>query len=262
MLGDAPLDVLPLWALFWVLLIANILLEEAGFRIGRVRAIRPQKESDVTVGAVVAAELALLAFLVAFTFGIVASRFELRRQMVLDEANAIGTTYLRAALLPHPQSQSVRRLLRDYTDVRLGAATGVPMDQVLRRSEEIHRELWTEAIAAAEHDRSVPTGLFIQSLNEVIDLHAARGMVVLRNRMPRAVWVVLFVSALLAFFAIGYQSGLTESRRSPAVLVLVLTFSAVTWLVLDLDRPGEGFFRVSQEPMIQVRRMIDRSIDQ
>jgi len=136
------------------------------------------------------------------------------------------------------------------------------MDQVLRRSEEIHRELWTEAIAAAEHDRSVPTGLFIQSLNEVIDLHAARGMVVLRNRMPRAVWVVLFVSALLAFFAIGYQSGLTESRRSPAVLVLVLTFSAVTWLVLDLDRPGEGFFRVSQEPMIQVRRMIDRSIDQ
>jgi hypothetical protein len=261
MLGDAPLDVLPLWALFFVLLFGNLLINEAGFRVGRTRSTRTNRESDVTVGAVVAAELALLAFLVAFAFGIVASRFELRRQTVLDEANAIGTTYLRAAMLPSPQGPSVRRLLRDYTNVRLGATTGVPKEQVLQRSEEIHQELWTEAVAVAERDpRSLPTGLFIQSLNNVIDLHAARAMVALRNRMPLTVWLVLFAVALLAFFAMGYQAGLTKAARSPTAIVLALTFSAVTWLVLDLDRPGEGFFRVSQEPMIQVRKMIDSSI--
>jgi hypothetical protein len=255
--GSAPLDALPLWALYFVLLIANILIEEVGFRIGRVRARQAQRESDLTVGAVVAAELALLAFLVAFSFGIVAPRFQLRRQIVLDEANAIGTTYLRAAMLPNGQGQAIRRLLREYTEVRLGATTGTPIEQVLRRSEEIHRELWTETVAAAEHDRSVPVGLFIQSLNEVINLHGAREMAALRNRMPLAVWIVLFAVALLAFFAIGYQSGLTKAVRSPTTLVLALAFSAVTWLVLDLDRPGEGFFRVSQEPMIQVRNMIN-----
>jgi hypothetical protein len=262
MLSDAPLDVLPLWALFFVLLFGSLLLAEAGFRFGRNRSMRTQRESDVTVGAVVAAELALLAFLVAFAFGIVASRFELRRQMVLEEANAIGTTYLRAAMLPNPQGQSIRRLLRDYTDVRLGATTGVPVDEVLQRSEAIHRELWREAITGTEHDRSALSGLFIQSLNNVIDLHAARGMIALRNRMPLVVWIVLFVVALLAFFSMGYQSGLTKAARSPMAIVLVLTFSAVTWLVLDLDRPGLGIFRVSQEPMIQVRKMINSTIDQ
>ena len=184
--GSAPFDVLPLWALFVALLIGNFLLEECGFRLGRLRAGRTQKESDATVGAIVAAELGLLAFLLAFSFGIAASRFDLRRHVLLDEANAVGTAYLRAAMLPEAQGASIRHLLREYTDVRLQATTGTPIDQVLRRSEGIHQQLWTEAVAAAGHDaRSVPTGLFIQSLNEVIDLHASRIMAALRNRMRK-----------------------------------------------------------------------------
>jgi len=261
MLGDAPLDILPVWALFFGLLFGNLLLAEAGFRFGCSRSTRTHRDSDVTVGAVVAAELAFLAFLVGFGFGIVASRVEQRRQMVLDEANAIGTTYLRAAMLPNPQRDAVRGLLRDYADVRLGATTGVPMDQVSRRSEEIHRELWRQATAATEHDRSAVTGLFIQSLNNVIDLHAARGMVALRNRMPLSAWIVIGAMGLLAFFSMGYQSGLAKAARSPMAIVLALTFSAATWLVMDLDRPDERFFRVSQEPMIQVRNMMNDSVD-
>jgi len=257
--GAAPLDVLPLWALFVTLFIATLVFEEAGFRVGRTRVRRAHAESDATAGAVVAAELALLGFLVAFSFGIVAARFDLRRHVVLDEANAIGTAYLRASMLPDPQGESIRRLLRDYTDVRLGVTTGVPTDQIVRRSEEIHRALWIETLAVTKHDRSVLTALFIQSLNEVIDLHATRGMLALRNRMPLVVWIVLFGVALLAFFAMGYQSGLTKASRSPSVIVLALTFTAVTWLVVDLDRPGEGFFRVSQEPMIEVQKMISNS---
>ena len=253
-----PLDALPLWALFLVLLIGNLLVGECGFRVGRLRAQRTEKEGDATVGAIVAAELGLLAFLLAFSFGIVASRFDLRRHVLLDEANAIGTSYLRAAMLPDTQGASIRNLLRKYADVRLEAMTGTPLDQVLRRSEEIHQQLWTDAVAAAAHDaRSVPTGLFIQSLNEVIDLHAARIMSALRNRMPPPVWIVLFAVGLLSFFTMGYQAGLSRSSRSPATIVLALTFGSVILLVVDLDRPTEGFLRVSQQPMIDVRRMMD-----
>jgi hypothetical protein len=91
--GFAPLDLLPLWALSLVLFVANLLLNECGFRTGRLLGRHAQKESDTTVGAVVGAELGLLAFLLAISFGIGASRFDVRRQMVLDEANAIGTTF-------------------------------------------------------------------------------------------------------------------------------------------------------------------------
>jgi len=260
--GSAPLDVLPLWALFMALLLGNLLLDECGFRVGRLRARRTQKESDAAVNTIVTAELGLLAFLLAFSFQIVVSRFDVRRHVLLDEANAIGTSYLRAAMLPDTQGASIRHLLREYTDVRIQATTGASLDQVLRRSEKIHQQLWTEAVAAAGHDaRSVPTGLFIQSLNEVIDLHAARVMAALGSRMPLIVWIVLFAVGFLSFFTMGYQAGLTRTSRSTATIVLALTFVSVIWLVADLDRPGEGVLGVSQQPMIEVRRMMDTPPD-
>jgi hypothetical protein len=258
---NAPLDALPLWALFAALLIGNLLFDECGFRLGRLRAGQREREGAETVGTIVGAELGLLAFLLAFSFGIATSRFDVRRQMVLDEANAIGTTFLRSATLPHAHGTPIRHLLRSYADVRIAATTGAAMEDVLRRSEVIHEQLWIEAVAAARQDvRSVPAGLFIESLNEVIDLHSARVMAALRNRMPLSVWVVLFTVGLLAFFTMGYQAGLTKAGRSPAALVLAMTFGAVVWLVADLDRPGEGFLRVSQEPMIEVRRMMGADV--
>ena len=253
----APIDVLPLWALFIALVIANLLSGECGFRLGRLRSRQTHRESDGTVSAIVGSELGLLAFLLAFSFGIVASRFDLRRHVVLDEANAIGTTYLRSAMLPAAHGGPVRRLLREYVDVRIQAAMGGSVDQAVRRSEQIHQQLWTEAVAVAELDRqSLPMGLFEQSLNEMIDLHSRRVMLSLRNRMPLPVWLVLFAVGLMSFFTMGYQAGLATASRSPASVVLVLTFVAVIWLVADLDRPGEGLFRVSQEPMTELRRMM------
>jgi hypothetical protein len=252
-----PLDTVPLWALSIALFLATLLLDELGFRVGRLRSRRSQKEADTVVGTIVAAELGLLAFLLAISFGIAASRFDLRRHMVLDEANAIGTTFLRAAMLPDAQRDSTRALLREYTDVRLDAATGAPIVTVLRRSDQIHQQIWSEAVAAAAADpRSVPVGLFVQSLNELIDLHAARVMAALRSRLPLTVWIVLFAVGLLAFFTMGYQAGLTTPSRSPVTMVLALVFGAVIWLVMDLDRPAEGFLRVGQEPMIEVRGMM------
>jgi hypothetical protein len=97
---------------------------------------------------------------------------------VLDEANAIGTTFLRAAMLPDAQREPVRALLRTYTGVRLEATTGAPIAPILRRSEQIHQQIWNEAVAAAGHDpRSIPVGLFIQSCSQepMIELHKMMG---------------------------------------------------------------------------------------
>lgn len=254
--GSTSLDLLPLWLLTLALFVLNLLLDELGFRFGRMRARLEGKESDSIVSTVVAAQLGLLAFLLAFSFGIAAQRAEDRRLVVRDEANAIGTAFLRASLLPEANGAAVKRLLREYTDLRIAAAlSDENIAAALPRSDQIHTLLWNEAVAAAAADsRSVPTGLFVDALNLVIDLHSTRVMAVLRSQLPIALWLVLFVLGFLSFFTIGYHNGLTAPRRSPVAIVLALAFGSVLWLVADLDRPTEGFFRASQAPMIDLRK--------
>jgi hypothetical protein len=248
------LDHLPLWGVFLATVAISFLSVEGGYRLGQYRRRRSEPEMDSPVGAMVGATLGLLAFILAFTFGLAASRFDARRQVVLEEANAIGTTYLRAGLLPEPQRSAIRRLLREYTDVRLRGTRPDQVEEANSRSGELHQRLWEQATAAAGKDpRPVPTGLFIQSLNDVIDLHAKRLMIGWRNRIPAVIWFTLYGVALLGMAALGYQEGLAGSKRSPAQVSLVVAFAGVLLLIADLDRPHEGALRVSQQPMIELR---------
>lgn len=249
-----PLDAVPL-PLFLALAIAvSLFLLEAGYRFGRWRRAVCAGEKDGPVGAMVASILALVAIMVAFTFNLAAIRFEARRQVVLDEANAIGTTWLRTSLLPEPEGTTSAALLKEYVDVRLEAARGVHLAEGIARSEEIHTRLWRLATAAAGKDRSVMTSLYIQSLNDVIDLHSKRLLVSLRSRMPSTIWVVLFSLALLGMAAIGYQAGLAETRRTPAAVLVALSFVVVLYLIVDLDRAHEGLLHVSQQTMIDLQK--------
>jgi hypothetical protein len=250
----SPLDVVPLWALFLAVVVGIVLAHESGYRLGRARGRRTDKENESLVGGMVAAELGLLAFMLAFAFGIASSRFDARRQLLLDESNAIGTAYLRAELLSEPHRAEVRRILSEYVDVRIAAAQEGSVEYGVQRSEALHGRLWAVAVAAAEKDpRSIPVGLFVTALNEVIDLHSKRVTAGLRSRIPMPVWVVLFSVTILAFAAMGYHSGLSRSNRSPAILMVAVTFAAVLWLVADLDRPSQGMLRVSQQPLIDLR---------
>jgi hypothetical protein len=204
----------------------------------------------------VGATLGLLAFMLAFTFGLAATRFDTRRQVLLDEANAIGTTYLRAGMLPD-RRDAIRTLLRDYVDVRLEAVRSGNVTEGIRRSEHLHDQLWTQAVALGEtHPTSIVVGLFVQALNEVIDLHAKRVTAGVRNRIPGAIWVALFTVAVLSFTAMGYHAGLSRTSRSLAELAVACTFSVVIGLIADLDRPQEGVLQVSQQALMDLRQSI------
>jgi hypothetical protein len=252
------LDQLPLWALFIATITIVILAIEVGYRVGQYRRRRSDQEKDAPVGAIVAATLGLLAFMLAFTFGLAATRFDARRMVVLEESNAIGTANLRAGLLPEPHRSQIHKLFREYVDVRLAAVQPGVTEEAIARSTELHRSLWSQASDVATLDnRSILTGLFVQSLNEVIDLHAKRVMLGLRNRIPSLVWLVLYFMAFVSMAALGYQEGLSGSRRSLAVLALALTFSSVMLLIADLDRPQEGLLRVSQRAMIDLRESLN-----
>src|SRR3954463_6642363 len=151
------LDTLPLWAVFVVTLVLILLSVEAGHRLARYQRRRSEGEKESSVGsmagstgAMVGAMLGLLAFMLAFTFGLAGSFFQTRREVALSEANAIGTTYLRAAMLPESIGTEARKLLREYVALRLEAAKGINVDQAVSKSEELHGRLWSQAVAASE----------------------------------------------------------------------------------------------------------------
>jgi hypothetical protein len=249
------LDPFPLWTILPLTVALALLSVELGYRLARYRLQREQLEKESPLGGMVGSTLGLLAFMLAFTFGLAGSRFEDRRQVLLSEANAIGTTYLRAALIPEPMRTESRNLLREYVNVRLeGVQQPGKLEQSLSKSEELHNQLWTVAVAAAEKERSPMTSIYVQSLNEVIDLHATRLMAGLRSRVPAVIWIVLYLLGFLGMVLMGYQSGLANSRRSIAAVALILGFSLVLYLIADLDRPGKGVLQVSQQSMIDLQK--------
>lgn len=254
----SPLDFLSLPAFFATSVAIVLLSIEVGFRLGRRRRRATEEEREAPVGAIVAAILGLLGFVLAFTYSIAASRFDARRTIIVDEANAIGTTYLRAGFLEDDRPARVRTLLKEYVAERLRAAETGDADRLLHRSGDLHHALWGEAEAAAKAaPNSFPVALFIQALNETIDIHSSRVLVSLQSRIPIVLWETIFVVTILTMLGVGYFAGLTRSRRSPAIIVLALTFSTLLYLVADLDRPREGMIRTSQSAMLDLQHMME-----
>ena len=254
---NGPIDALPLWGLFISILLVVLFSVEFGYRLGKYRRRRHEEEKEAPLGTMVGATLGLLAFILAFTFGLAAARFDARRQLLLDEANAIGTTYLRAGMLPE-RGEEIRGLLRDYVRTRLEAVQSGKLEEGIRRSEDIQQKMWTQAEAvAAKNSNSIIVGLFDQSLNEMIDLHASRMQAGVRSRIPGAIWLGLFAVAALSLATMGYHAGLSGTRRSLAIVTVAVTFSVVIELIADLDRPQEGVLRVSQQALLDVQRSMN-----
>lgn len=255
-----PLDYFPIWLFVATITFGILLSIEAGFRLGKYRCRFAEPETPGPVGTILGATLGLLAFMLAFTFGLAASRFEQRREMVVEEANAIGTTFLRAGFLAENQIAPTRRLISQYVSSRLEVVQTGDINQAITRAEELHHQLWQEAeVAGRSQPNAIPIGLFVQALNEMIDVHSERVLVGLRSRLPLILWGALLFLTALAMAGVGYHEALAKSKRSPATLVLVLSYLIVITLVVDLDRPREGLLKVNQEAMTSLKSMIDNA---
>ena len=251
---SGPLDLIPLWLIMPLTMIVSLLALETGYKSGIWRHSRAADEKEAPVAAMAAAVLGLLAFMLAFTFSMAASRFDARRQAVLEEANAIGTSRLRSRLLAEPQRSKMTELLRRYTEIRAQKLTSENLAHVLAESETLHEQIWQQAVVSAESDpHSIMTGLCLESLNETIDLHAKRVYAGLNSRIPITIWLALLALVMLGMFSLGYQSGISATRRSPGMPIFTLAFSGVLYLIVDLDRAHEGLMQVSQEAMIRLR---------
>ncbi|SCY66172.1 bestrophin-like domain [Thiohalorhabdus denitrificans] len=252
---------------WWVFYIGTIVVflatVEVGFLLGRSRRGKTDPEAKSQAGTALAAILALLGFLLAVSFSIAEDRFMTRKQLVLEEANAIGTTFLRTDFLMEPQRTRARRLLAEYVNVRL-EATKQPgtLQEGLKRSVEIQNALWRIADkVAAQRPRSEPVGLFIDALNETIDLHEERVTVSLRNRVPPSLLWTLYLVAFLSMGILGFHFGLGGTRNILAASALVFAFSAVMLLIVDLDQPRQRLFTVNQAALEDTHRSISKALE-
>jgi len=228
---------------------------ELGWQFGARR-----NHQSTNIGTLESAIVGLLALIIGFTFAMALTRFEARRDAVVQEANAVGTTALRARLLPEPQRGETLKLLRDYVQVRLDAfQSGHSLAEVkaaVERSNTIQESLWQQAMAVSEKDKAlVPTGIFIQSLNQMIDSQGVR-LAALRNRIPSIVLVVLYLLAAAAGGFVGYASAIDPRLTRLPVLIMGLLISLVLYLIIDLDRPNSGFITNNHQAMIDVAEQI------
>jgi hypothetical protein len=257
-------DNLPFWGVFLFSVTVILVAIEVGFRLGCRARERPSKTGKIQIGSVVAASLGLLGFILAFTYGSVISRYDVRKQLVLDEANAVGTTLLRADVLTDVDRVVVYRILDDYVTLRIEVVQRGNFDQpedFQKKSEELLDELWSVAVAIAGQHPTPISALFMQSVNQVVDLHQARITVGSDQRMPTIFWFALYGLTLIAMVLGGYDSGLNGGQRSfTAFISLTLAFSVVLALVVALDRPVGQITGVSQAAMVDIQQKIRRSM--
>ncbi len=258
-LGPAIIIDLNNYSLLTIFLVGLAVILAAS-EIGRRLGVHAGGRGGDNVSTLEGAVLGLLALMIGFTFAMALSRFDARRDAVMNEANAIGTTALRARLLPEPHRAEVLKLLRQYVKIRLDItkrpASGAELTAAIDRSNALQEALWLQAKAMAAKDNGmVPTGLFIQTLNEMIDNQGKR-LAAVYNRVPNIVLLALLGIAVIAGAFAGYASGFEARRTRLPVYIISFLVSAVILLIMDLDRPGTGFIDVSQQPMIDAASSI------
>ncbi len=249
--------------LVWMLAADAILVAgaaEFGCRLG-LRAHRAGKEQS-DVGTLAGAALGLLALLVAFSFSMAVARYDSRRNAVLEEANAIGSTANFALMLPREAQGPILEKLREYTQVRIGL--GKPHDpeklqRDIARSIQLQSELWRLAVAVTEAaPQSLPAYRFVGSLNEMNNVHERR-LTALRNSVPLPVLVMLVLTAMVAMGFTGYAEGVSGSQRQGANILMAITIATLITMIIDLNRPYQGSIEVSTQALVDAAHSLPAS---
>lgn len=243
-----------------IALVAFVVALEIGFRLGARRQAKSDESDKTHANALHGATLGLLALLLGFTFAMAVSRYETRKTYMVDQANAIGTVALRAKLLPSPGAEKAYALTRDYLESRFQYnAAGTDNSAVITaeaRANDLENQLWALGRDAALQDpHSQPAALYLQGLNDMFDLREKRRFA-LNDQVPTAVVFLLFAVSLISLGLVAYSCGLNGLRRTRANITFAFLIALVLTVILDIDRPRQGFVQVSQESLIRLQQSL------
>jgi hypothetical protein len=204
--------------------------------------------------------LTLAGLIVGFTFSMAASRYDARKQLLLAEANSIGTTYLRTQLLADPAGGELRALIRQYVDARLAFVTSGAdrrrTTDILRSSSSLEKQIWSRVVTAA---RTLPpspiAGLIVQATNDMFVAGAAH-VAAVESPLPSTVFVVLILATAAAMASVGFACGLEKRRSRHGMVMLPVLLGIVVLLVFDLSHPRLGYLRVNDPILEQLKQSL------
>ncbi|PWB50438.1 MAG: DUF4239 domain-containing protein [Anaerolineales bacterium] len=233
-----------------VLFLGMLLVAYLAYRLGRWRSVETGVATEGS-GALTGAIFALLGLMLAFTFNGAFSRLDARRQLIVQESNAIGTAYLRLDLLPPEVQPGLRESFREYLASRV--AFNKVIKDIPAATEEITRtmalqdEIWNQAVVGSrEAEYQAARLLLLPALNEMIDIVTTRSIAI-QTHPPVIIWVVLSVLALTCAGIAGYSASAVEHPR----YIYMIAFAAITvltiYVILDVEYPSSGFVRLVRE---------------
>ena len=222
---------------------------EIGRRIGLRRMAQDSEGARAGVGAVEGAVFGLLGLLIAFTFSGAASRFDTRRQLIVEETNDIGTAYLRLDLLPVDQQPALREKFRQYVDTRLAVYAKLPdiaaAKEELAKGNRLQGEIWRQAVSASRTQGASPAApmLLLPALNAMIDITTTRTMAA-QMHPPAIIITMLFGLALASALLAGYAMAAAKSRSWLHMIGFALVTAFAIYVILDMEYPRLGLIRV------------------
>ena len=233
-------------------LIAGVVAtHEIGFWLGSLT--RSADESfDQQVALVRTLTAALVAFLIGFAFSGAASRFTNRLDLIVKEANALGTAYLRADIIAEPQRGELKAALKEYSADRVTLLSPEGREQIeplLAKVSSLHERMWRSAVNATQ-DNAPLMAIVLQPINEVIDLHSTH-LAMARRHLPIPIMTMLLGAAAIGVAMIGFGNGRVGRRFSLLDAGYGVVLAAPLWMTIDLDYPGIGIIRVSNVPVVE-----------
>jgi hypothetical protein len=236
------------FSVFAIALAAQVVAALAGdFIRKRADSFKQGERHDFSI--IQAATLTLLALIIGFSFSMAVSRYDQRKTLEEAEANAIGTEYLRADLLPGEGGSRTRDLLRKYIDLRIAhyeQNNALRITEVEQQTAGVQRELWSAVLPAAASQPTAPMALVVSGMNDVIN---AQGFTQAAwwNRIPMGAWAMMALMAISCNLLVGYSE-----RRKGELLLFILPFviSVAFFLIADLDSPRGGVIRVHPQNLL------------
>lgn len=253
-------DGLPALGVFLLFFTMILLFYEAGFQIARRYYIKKNIEEPSTLGQISGGLIGMWAFVLAFTFSIVANQYKSRKDLVMDEANAVGTLFLRTDLIPSENALPLKKDLIEYVKIRLEAIKQKNIQKSIAASVEIQNNLWDNVARLSVANPNTNTSLLTQALNEVIDIHEKRVYAGLNMRIPSSIWLTLFIISFLATLTIGLQAGFNKSRRLLLIIPLIMAFASLTTLIVDLNKPQSGSIKIDQQPIQSLLKSMEENV--
>ncbi len=247
---------IPVALLIIITVFGILLVIEIGYRLGKWTYQKKKTESDSVVSSVSGYVLGLIAFIMAFTFGIVSNRYDAKKTLVIDESNAIRTAWFRSDFLPDSDRAASKKLLMEFVESRVAGIESKDesaIQQSLLKCEGIQKQLWDIAVTNGYRDLNSDIGsLYVEALNTMDNVHVTRVIVSLYARIPIGIYIILMILVMLGMILVGYMSAISGSSRSWAFFILAATFALVVGMVYTMDKLYSPFTPIPQFAMEQL----------